>query len=153
MIRSEEEISWRVGAPTFFPTTTLVGSVETSRVINFVVPLDDTHTWFVVYLAERTGIPIPWEETPQFVDVSGVNDDGKFILDTANGQDHMAVVTQGDIARREIEHLTTSDKGITLYRQLLLNQMELVENGGEPMNFHQDPDRKPMVPEDLLEIA
>jgi len=65
----------------------------------------------------------------------------------------MAVVTQGDIARREIEHLTTSDKGITLYRQLLLDQIELVENGGEPMNFYQDPDRKPMVLEDLLEIA
>jgi len=48
--------------------------------------------------------------------VSGLNDSGKFILDTANGQDHMAVVTQGDIARREIEHLTTSDMGITLYR-------------------------------------
>ena len=153
MIRSEEEISWKVGPPTFFPTTTLVGSVETSRVINFVVPLDDAHTWFVVYLAERTGIPIPWEETPPFVDVSGVNDSGKFILDTANGQDHMAVVTQGDIARREIEHLTTSDNGITLYRQLLLNQIDLVANGGEPMNFYQDPDRKPMVLDDLLEIA
>jgi 5,5'-dehydrodivanillate O-demethylase len=153
MIRSEEEISWKVGAPTFFPSTTLVGSVETSRVINFVVPLDDTHTWFVVYLAERTGIPIPWEETPQFVDVSGVNDSGKFILDTANGQDHMAVVTQGDIARREIEHLTTSDMGITLYRQLLMNQIELMERGGEPMNVYQDLDRKPIEVEEVLEIA
>ena len=153
MIRSEEEISWKVGAPTFFPSTTLVGSVETSRVINFVVPLDDTHTWFLVYLAERTGIPIPWEETPQFVDVSGVNDNGKFILDTANGQDHMAVVTQGDIARREIEHLTPSDMGITLYRQLLMNQIELMERGGESMNVYQDPDRKPIEVEEVLEIA
>ena len=153
MIRSEEEISWKVGAPTFFPTTTLVGSVEISKVINFVVPLDDTHTWFVVYLAERTGIPIPWEETPQFFDVPGVDDGRKFVLDTANGQDHMAVVTQGDIARREIEHLTTSDMGITLYRQLLMNQIELMERGGEPMNVYQDLDRKPIEVEEVLESA
>ncbi len=153
MIRSEEEISWKVGAPTFFPTTTLVGSVENSKVINFVVPLDDTHTWFVVYLVERTGIPIPWEETPRFFDVPGADDGGKFVLDTANGQDHMVVVTQGDIARREIEHLTTSDMGITLYRQLLMNQIELMERGGELMNVYQDSDRNPIELDNLLEIA
>lgn len=153
MIRSEEEISWKVGAPTFFPTTTLVGSVENSKVINFVVPLDDTHTWFVVYLAERTGIPIPWEETPPFFDVPGVDNGRKFVLDTANGQDHMAVVTQGDIARREIEHLTTSDMGITLYRQLLMNQIELMERGEQPMNVYQDSDRNPIELDNLLEIA
>ncbi len=61
--------------------------------------------------------------------------------------------TKGDIARREIEHLTTSDRGITLYRQLLMNQIELMERGGESMNVYQDPDRKPIEVEELLEIA
>ncbi len=153
MIQSEAEISWKFGAPTFFPTTTLVGSVESSRVINFVVPLDDTHTWFVVYLAERTGITIPWVETPKLVDVPGVRDSGKFVLDTANGQDHMAVVTQGEIARRETEHLATSDKGIALYRQLLINQIELMEKGEDLMNIYREPNKDSMEAEEFLEIA
>ncbi len=153
MFQSEEEVCWRDGAPTFFPTTTLIGSPESTRVINFVVPIDDTHTWFVVYLAERTGIQLPWKETPAFIDVPGLDENDKFILDTANGQDHMAVVTQGDIARRDREHLTTSDMGITLYRQLLMNQIEQVERGANPMNVYQDPDRNRLEPQELLDIA
>nr|NIO06504.1 hypothetical protein [Deltaproteobacteria bacterium] len=154
MIKSENEVSWKVGAPTFFPTTTLVGPVESSKVINFVVPLDDTHTWFVVYLAERTGIPIPWEETPRHVDVPGVDKEtGQFLLDTANGQDHMAVVTQGEIARREKEHLTTSDIGITLYRRLLMQQIELMERGEVPMNVYRDVHRISVEKDEFLEIA
>ena len=63
------------------------------------------------------------------------------------------MVTQGDIARREIEHLTTSDMEITLYRQLLMNQIEVMERGGDPMNVYQDPDRKPIEVDEVLEIA
>ena len=153
MSLSEDENSWKIGAPTFFPTTTLVGSPETSRVINFVVPLDDTHTWFVVYLAQRTGIQLPWKETPAFIDVPGIGENDKFIVDTANGQDHMAVVTQGEIARRDLEHLSASDVGITLYRELLMEQIERVERGEEPMNVYQDPDRKQSELLELVDIA
>lgn len=153
MVGSDKEISWKVGAPTFFPATTLVGSVENSKVINFVLPLDDTRTWFVVYLAERTGFSIPWEETPHFVNVPGMNDSGNFLLDTANGQDHMAVVTQGEVASRETEHLATSDKGIALYRQLLMNQIELMERGGDLMNVYREPNRDSIAVEEFLEIA
>lgn len=134
MYTSEEEASWKEGAPTFFPTTTLVGTVESSRVIYYVVPLDDTHTWLVVYMAARMGDAFPGQGAPPFCDVPGVDDSGRFRLDTANGQDHMAVVTQGDIAPREGERPGISDSGIVLYRQLLMEELVRFESGGSPMN-------------------
>lgn len=103
--------------------------------VYFVVPLDDSHTWLVVYLARRTN-DSPADVVP-FVDVPGTDTEGRFIIDTANGQDHMAVATQGNIARRNLEYLGSSDAGIVLYRNLLMEQMEEVERGKDPMNVRR----------------
>lgn len=136
MCHSEEDVSWKQGSPTFFPTTTLAGSSSGgSRAVYFVVPLDDSHTWLVVYLARRTDIPIAGSVA--FIDVPGTDTAGRFIIDTANGQDHMAVVTQGNIARRDLEYIGTSDAGIVLYRNMLMEQMEEVERGKDPMNVRR----------------
>ena len=145
MFSGEEDASWKDGSPTFFPTTTLVGTMENSRVIYYVVPLDDTHTWLVIYMAERLGSAFPGQGTPPFCDVPGVDGRGRFKLDTANGQDHMAVVTQGDITHREFEHAGVSDGGIALYRRLLMEQVERVERGESPMNFTPAPVDVPPV--------
>lgn len=139
MINNEEDESWRTGAPCFFPTTSLLGSPGgKSGSIIFVAPIDDTHTWFLLHMASRVSQLAAQESIP-FFDVPGVDETGKFITDTANGQDHMAVVSQGNLTRRDREHLGTSDRGIMLYRELLLEQMERVERGEEPMNVYRDP--------------
>jgi 5,5'-dehydrodivanillate O-demethylase len=52
---------------------------------------------------------------------------GRHITDFVLGQDMAAWVTQGPIARRELEKLGESDKGITLYRRLLQEQLAAVE--------------------------
>jgi len=57
----------------------------------------------------------------------------------------MAAVTQGDIARREDERLSSSDLGIVLYRQLLENQIEQVERGHDPMNVHRSAPRSGII--------
>lgn len=57
----------------------------------------------------------------------GGSEAGGVITDTANGQDHMAVVTQGATADRAREHRGASDLGIVLYRQLLAGQIDRVE--------------------------
>lgn len=139
VIKTDEDNSWKSGTPSFFPTTSLLGSSGKGGSVIFVVPMDDTHTWFLLHMAERLGIPIPPRESSPFFDVPGTDETGKFILDTANGQDHMAVVTQGQIARRDEEHLGMSDIGIVLYREMLMEQMERVEQGEEPMNVCRDP--------------
>jgi 5,5'-dehydrodivanillate O-demethylase len=62
-------------------------------------------------------------------------------VDFTLGQDMMAWVTQGEIAQRDRERLGASDTGIVLYRQLLQEQIERVERGGEPMEVYRDADR------------
>jgi 5,5'-dehydrodivanillate O-demethylase len=145
MINNEEDESWRTGAPSFFPTTSLLGSPGgKSGSIIFVAPIDDTHTWFLLHMASRVSQLAAQESIP-FFDVPGVDETGKFITDAANGQDHMAVVSQGNLTRRDLEHLGTSDRGIILYRELLLEQMERVERGEEPMNVYRDPARNHII--------
>jgi len=145
MINNEEDESWRTGAPSFFPTTSLLGSPGgKSGSIIFVAPIDDTHTWFLLHMASRVPQLAAQESIP-FFDVPGVDEAGKFITDTANGQDHMAVVSQGNITGRDLEHLGASDRGIILYRELLVEQMERVERGEEPMNVYRDPAKNHII--------
>ena len=55
-------------------------------------------------------------------------------------------VGQGPISDRTQEHLATSDKGIVLYRRMLVEQMERVERGEEPMAVIRDPnENEPMI--------
>ena len=145
MINNEEDESWRTGAPSFFPTMSLLGSPGgKSGSIIFVAPIDDTHTWFLLHMASRVSQLAAQESIP-FFDVPGVDESGKFITDTANGQDHMAVVSQGNLTRRDLEHLGASDRGIILYRELLVEQMERVERGEEPMNVYRDPAKNHII--------
>ncbi len=150
VVRTEEDYSWKTGTPTFFPTTSLVGSSGKTGSVIFVVPVDDTHTWFVQHVARRPSGPIPPQEANRFYDVPGLDPKGKFITDTANGQDHMAVVTQGGIARREVERLGMSDLGIVLYRELLMEQMERVERGHDPMNVYRNPTESRVIDASML---
>lgn len=143
--RTDEDPSWKSGTPSFFPTTSLLGSSGKGGSVIFVVPVDDTHTWFLLHVAERLDIPILPPESSLFFDVPGTDEAGKFILDTANGQDHMAVVTQGEIARRDQEHLGMSDMGIVLYRELLMEQIERVERGDDPMNVCREPAKNQVI--------
>jgi 5,5'-dehydrodivanillate O-demethylase oxygenase subunit len=62
-------------------------------------------------------------------------------LDTAPGQDIIAWITQGAIARREKERLGLSDAGIALFRKMLSDNIDAVQNGDEPMNVFRDPAR------------
>ena len=65
--------------------------------------------------------------------------DGKFTVDTVNGQDMMVWITQGAISARETERLGSSDKGVILYRSLIMSEIEKVENGQDPMGTVRDP--------------
>jgi 5,5'-dehydrodivanillate O-demethylase len=61
------------------------------------------------------------------------------VVETINGQDMMAWVTQGAISDRTTERLGTSDKGVILFRNLLLEQIDKVERGEDPMGVIRDP--------------
>jgi 5,5'-dehydrodivanillate O-demethylase len=54
-------------------------------------------------------------------------------------QDYMAWSTQGPIADRDLEKLGESDIGIILFRKMLKQQMERVQDGAEPINVFREP--------------
>lgn len=132
-VGNDQSPTWTVGTATFFPNATMAGTPRDASMI-FIVPIDDTHSWFLMHLAERPGGRLPAQAAIRFRDIPGADPAGKFILDMANGQDHMATVTQGAIAPREREHLGASDAGVVLYRQLLLEQLDRLGRGEPPIN-------------------
>jgi 5,5'-dehydrodivanillate O-demethylase len=79
------------------------------------------------------GRPLPDGGAP-YHDVPGTDSFGKLRVGTANGQDHMAVVTQGKRTSRQHEHLGATDAGLIMYRQLLLDQAHAFADGADPIN-------------------
>ena len=138
---SEDDVSWRIGHPVVFPNMLSAGQIR--------VPVDDTHTLYVWYQAhpmEPGDEPqVASEDVPVYrVPLPGVDEDGIPIwelIDNNSGQDNFAWMTQGPISERQLEKLAESDKGIIVYRRLLMEQMRVVEDGGDPMNVFRDPEK------------
>jgi 5,5'-dehydrodivanillate O-demethylase len=114
------------------------------------VPIDDTHTW-VVYLhfvPSEHGAPAEPEEVP--VDYrkpfkhppDAVYPVARFRMDEVDAQDFMAWETQGAIADRTRERLTTSDRGVVMYRTMIMREIEKVRQNRDPMNVIRDPNHE-----------
>jgi len=134
----EENAFWKVGHSVVFPYMLRQDQIR--------VPMDDTHTlfwWYNVHPRQPAEPEQASEDIPVYrVPLPGVNDEGLPVwelVDNNSGQDNYAWVSQGPITPRWTEHLGESDKGIILYRRLLREQMQIVEDGGDPMNTLRDP--------------
>jgi LigXa C-terminal domain like len=66
------------------------------------------------------------------------NDDGNFHMENFPSQDAMAWETQGPVTDRTKELLGESDRGLTVFRKTLREQIELVMGGGDPMALVRD---------------
>jgi 5,5'-dehydrodivanillate O-demethylase oxygenase subunit len=140
----EDSDEWRVGHPLLFPNILSVGN-EGNAMLQMRTPVDDTTTMQFAYRTtardpSAAALPITVKYSNHF--------DGSeaFIADTIPKQDMLGWVGQGPISDRTREHLTASDKGIILYRKLLVENLERVERGEDPMGIIRDPaDNEPMV--------
>ncbi len=152
--QSEDHPTWKVGMnPVLFPYTLHSGHRQRIRqVYQIGVPVDDTTTWHISY---HCYVFPPEMETPKqtaipYVEVPLKNDKGEYILDYVLGQDMVAWYAQGELTDRTQEHLVTSDRCVVDYRRLLKEQINVVKNGGEPMNVFRDPTKnrrlEPPVP-------
>jgi 5,5'-dehydrodivanillate O-demethylase oxygenase subunit len=143
----EDSDDWQVGHPILFPNILAVGD---HRVPEFQirVPMDDTHT-YVVWYWTRPVAPRAGPQNPHAINVAENpfrHENGRLVVETINGQDMMAWVTQGAISDRTTERLGTSDQGIILYRNMLEENMRKVERGEDPMAVFRDPARnEPMI--------
>jgi 5,5'-dehydrodivanillate O-demethylase len=138
---TEDSDIWKVGHPIIFPNILLVGS-PFDAVLQFRVPIDDTHTYHVSHSTWRAapGATAPEQPEVPYRYVRLRDEDGSFATQSFQfNQDFMAWITQGEIALRDQERLGESDKGVIMFRQMLKQQIELVRDGGEPMNVFREP--------------
>ncbi|MPZ13844.1 MAG: Rieske 2Fe-2S domain-containing protein [Chloroflexi bacterium] len=105
------------------------------------VPVDDTHTWHIIYMTytPKSSIDVPDPEVVPYFEAPFADERGEPLFDYITAQDHMAWWSQGDITDRTKEHLAYTDMAVVGYRQLLKEQMDIVVEGGEPMNIFHDP--------------
>ena len=136
---TEEDNDWAVGHPALFPNILYVGDMVKCN-FQYRVPIDDENTlhvtWFFYRAAPGTELP-PQESVPYF-HVPIRDETGELIPDLVNHQDFVAWVTQGRMADRTNEKLGESDRGVIMLRKMLRDQMEIVADGGDPMNVFRD---------------
>jgi 5,5'-dehydrodivanillate O-demethylase len=134
--------------PLVFPNILRQGKMAQYR-----VPIDDTHTFHLHIVFEPTpdGSVVEEDESPKVIYVDPYKEPAKGIYPFANfsqgmkkviGQDHMAWETQGPIADRTRERLSTSDRGIILFRELLKENINKVKEGKDPMGVMRDPNHE-----------
>jgi 5,5'-dehydrodivanillate O-demethylase len=144
--QSEESTDWTVGHPIVFPTTLAVSSGEpdwTYYLFQFRTPVDDTHTehyWYSAFeFPEETEVPPHLLETVSAFEAPQLDANGEYCVDSVHGQDVMAWETQGPIARRHLEKLGTTDRGVIMLRKMVEREIEKVRQGRDPMVVIRDP--------------
>jgi 5,5'-dehydrodivanillate O-demethylase oxygenase subunit len=144
LVEGENEATangWQVGNPLVFPCFVLIGSPGRYE-MQIRVPIDDTHTWHLSY---QVFLPGEWYDAPYQPSVPAFDVPIEELPDYVLGQDMLAWPLQGEIVDRSLERLAESDKGIIMLRRLLMDQMDIVEQGGEPMNVFRDPERNQCI--------
>jgi 5,5'-dehydrodivanillate O-demethylase oxygenase subunit len=140
--------------PVIFPNILRQGNVGQIR-----VPMDDTHTkiYFVRFFPNEDGSIVEHDEPaveyikPYKNPPEALHPYTNFRMDGVQPQDHMAWETQGAIADRTRERLTSSDRGIVLLREVMMREMKKVAQGADPMGIIRDPGQNPMVDTHLME--
>ena len=138
---TEDSEEWTIGHPQLFPAIAVVPYTAEWVQYQLRVPADDTNTvhyWLNCRArgagkAPRTDSPIwdnPWR-TPE----------GKYMPEVLNAQDMMVMISQGDITDHTVENLGESDRGVALYRKTLLDQVDRVERGLDPLGVVRDPQK------------
>ncbi len=138
--RTEESDDWKIGHPILFPNILFVGD-EMMGALQFRVPVDEHNTYHVSYFTWKAApgfqtpkqTRVPYRYTPLF------EPNGRFVIDYTFNQDYMVWMSQGALSDRNLEKLGDSDKGIIMYRKLLREQIDIVDDGGDPMNVFRDP--------------
>ena len=137
---TEQDDHWQMGHPILFPNILHITSN-----LQYRVPVDDTHTLhFVIDLQPLA----PGQEQPEVVphqEVPCFDERGRIKADWVLGQDQAAWIMQGAIMDRSTERLGVSDVGLIMFRRMLNQQMEIVAQGGEPMNVHRNEDENEIL--------
>jgi len=132
--------------PLLFPNILFV-PVRLGYALHFRTPIDDfnTQVYQFRFSPAADGKVVEQPEEPPIEYVSTKSAEGDFHMDNFTSQDHMAWETQGAIADRAKEHLGESDRGIIMFRKLLREQIQAVQNGQDPIGTNMDPEKDQII--------
>jgi hypothetical protein len=102
--------------------------------MSWVVPVDDTH--YVQAMVARVPKDAPFRNMLFNGKTWGQMSETEH---RETPGDFEAQASQGAITLHSEEHLATSDRGIMMLRRMLMQQMEVVAAGGDPIGVSFDP--------------
>ncbi len=141
--------------PLIFPNILRQGNGAQIR-----VPMDDTHTkiFIIRFFPSEGGRVLKNEKGPPVEYVKPYKDPpdalhpfARFRMDEVQAQDHMAWETQGPIADRTCERLSTSDRGVVMLREMLKREIQRVRQGLDPIGIIRDPVQDVMIDTKITE--
>ena len=139
---TEEDEYWRIGHPILFPNVLRVSGAYRHS-FQYRVPVDDTHTLHLIYAlyVSKPGETAPHQDHVPYDYMELYDEKGRLNNTTIPAQDEAAWVMQGPITDRTTEHLGATDVGLIMYRKMMEEQISIVDNGGDPINVHRDPEK------------
>ena len=143
---TKESPKWSVGHPLLFPNILQQGGGG-RYFFQFRVPIDDEHTWHVELTSYwfPTDVEVPAQDVVPYSQIELTRPDGHWRSDDTMAQDHIVWILQGAIMDRSAETLGESDRGLIFYRKMLSEQMQIVMDGGEPINIVRDENENVMI--------
>jgi 5,5'-dehydrodivanillate O-demethylase oxygenase subunit len=139
---TKDDEPWRVGQPVILPNINVISAVSSSDMtVIWRTPVDDTHMiqWDLRCMQPtgETAEASSDGRVPYF-EMQPKDEQGRWNLRTVRIQDYMIYMAQGTIVDRTQERLGASDQGVILFRQMLLEQLDLIAAGHEPINVFRD---------------
>jgi 5,5'-dehydrodivanillate O-demethylase len=135
--QAEGDELWTVGRTCLWPNCLFTGGHFEWR-----VPIDDTKTLSVGWFFDRVPNdmePFTQDRIPYWYSPIKDPQTGRWITTHVMNQDFVAWTGQGTVADRTREHLGSSDRGVIMLRRRLLEEAEVVAQGGEPKALIRDP--------------
>jgi 5,5'-dehydrodivanillate O-demethylase len=134
--QAEDSELWTVGRTCLWPNCLFTGAHFEWR-----VPIDDGNMLSVGWFFDRVPNemePFAQDRIPYWYGPIKDEKTGRWITSHVMNQDFVAWVGQGAIADRTKEHLGESDRGVAMMRRKLVEQMDVVARGGEPLAVIRD---------------
>jgi len=135
---SRDDDAWKVGMPVLLPNMNMISQSGAMTLI-WRTALDDTHSmqWDMQCFLPSDG-EAAHGEIPCF-EIRLKDEQGNWNLQQIRVQDHIVCVAQGEICDRTRERLGESDEGVIVLRKALLEQLDILERGGQPINVFREP--------------
>ena len=117
--------------------------------INWAVPLDDTNTMRIGYVFRSDRAGVDWDEYDEKI-MFGQTDDRPYEERQRIPGDYDAQVGQGPIAVHAYEHLTSSDRGVIMFRNLVRQGIRDVHEGRDPRGVTREQNTLPTLGQDTV---